>query len=113
MKALPVSFSHINLIPNPKTKTGKDWTKPYSLDEILKSSPKKIERYTDLMKDVAHLLHHNRQFTLFFRGQSKDHLDKDGKTTILPGIFRRKPGETKLFLKERFEQLEAYVDQLR
>ena len=113
MKSLASSFTHINLQPNPKTKTGKDWTKPYVLDEILKSKPKKINRYDDLVKDVAQLLHRNRQLTLFFRGQTKDYLDKDKRSTILAGIFRKKPGENKLPLKERFETLEANVEELR
>ena len=113
MKKLASSFSHINLLPNPKTTTGINWTKPYPLEEILKSPPKKVNTYPDLVKDVARLLHHNRQLTLFFRGQAKDHKDKDGKTTILPSIFRKKTGEKQLLLKQRFDGLKRNVASLR
>jgi len=113
MKKLASSFSHINLMPNPKTKTGEDWTKPYPLEEILKSPPKHVNTYSALVKDVAKVLHHNRQLTLFFRGQTKDYKDKDGRTTILPSLFRKKPGEKQLLLKQRFEQLKTNVESLR
>lgn len=106
MKALPSSYSHLNL-------SGKDWTKPYPLEEILKSDSKSVSTYDELVKNVAQLQHHNRQFNLFFRGQTKDHRDADHKSTILAGIFRKGLGETRLPLKERFESLRSNVDKLR
>jgi len=113
MKSLPASFSHINLKHNSKSRTGIDWTKPYPLDEILKAPPKKVSTYDELVKNVAQLQHHNRRLNLFFRGQTRDHLDADKKSTILAGIFRKKAGETKLLLKDRFAQLSDNVDKLR
>lgn len=113
MKPLASAFSHINLLPNAKTKSGKDWTKPYPLDEILKAPPKLVSSYDELVKDIAQLQYHNRQFTLFFRGQTKDHLTVDNKSTILAGIFRKKTSEPKLLLKQRFEELADHVKELR
>jgi hypothetical protein len=113
MKALPSSFSHINLKQNPKSRTGIDWTKPYPLDEILKSPPKKVASYDELVKNVAQLQHHNRKLNLFFRGQTKDYLDADKKSTILAGIFRKNPSEKKLLLKDRFVHLDDNTEKLR
>ena len=113
MKSLPSSFSHINLAHNPKSRTGKDWTKPYTLEEILKAPPKKVNTYDELVRDIAQLQHRNRKLNLFFRGQTKDYQDTDKKSTILASIFRKKPSESRLLLKERFEELRDYVEELR
>jgi hypothetical protein len=106
MKALNSAFSHLNLAAG-------SWTKPMLLEQILKSAPKKVTTYDELVTEVAKLQYHNRQFNLFFRGQTKDHLDKQGKSTILASIFRKKPGERQLPLKERFATLDDNVERLR
>lgn len=113
MKSIFSSFSHINLNSKKGSKKGKDWTKPYPLDDILKAPPKKIETYDQLVRDVAQLQHHNRKLNLFFRGQSKDYLDNENKSTILAGIFRKNQGEKQLMLKERFITLSEKVEKLR
>lgn len=110
MKSLPSSFSHINL--STKSRKG-EWTKPYTLEEILKAPPKRINSYDDLVKDVAQLQHHNRKMNLFFRGQTKDHLDAEKKSTILAGIFRKGHDEKRLLLKERFQALRENTEKLR
>ena len=106
MKSLPSSYSHLNLEAG-------SWTKPTLLEQTLKSKPRKVATYDALVKDVARLQYHNRQFNMFFRGQTLDHLDKEGKSTILASIFRKKPGEPRLQLKERFTDLEKNVAKLR
>lgn len=113
MKSLPLSFCHINLNRNPKSKSGLDWTKPYPLEKILKEPPLKINTYDELVKNVAQLQHRNRKYNLFFRGQTNDYTDAEGKTTMLASIFRKKSNESRLFLKERFEELKSNVEKLR
>jgi len=106
MKPIAASFSHINL-------KNKSWTKPHTLDAILEEPAKEVKTYDELVRDVARLQYHNRQYNLFFRGQTKDHLDNDNKSTILASIFRKAPGEDKLFLKQRFETLDEKIEKLR
>lgn len=113
MKSLTTAFSHINLEQKSSSLTDKEWAKPFPLDEILKSPPRKVKTYDDLVKDVAQILYRHRNLTLFYRGQSHDHKNVDGKSTILPSIYRKGKGESRLLLKERFKQLADCVQQLR
>lgn len=108
MKIISSSFSHINLLKKTEKLAVKEWAKALPLDDILKSEPKKVSTYDDLVKDVAQILHRNRNLTLYYRGQSNDY-KSEGKTTILPSIYRKKEDEKKLMLKERFELLNEKV----
>ncbi len=89
----------------------KDWSKATQVDEILKSAPFAVTTYDELVRNVAQIHHRNRNFTLFYRGQSTDHKE-DGKTVIMPSIYRKKTGKTKLLLKENFKVLEEYSAEL-
>jgi hypothetical protein len=93
--------------------TDKEWAKATPLEEILKGPAKKVDTYDELVKDVAQILHRNRNFVLYYRGQSKDYKDDNGKTTILPTIYRKKLGEKRLMLKDRFELLGNKVQILK
>jgi len=104
MRPISSSFSHINLQRKQDKITDKEWAKALPLDEVLKSNAKRVKTYDDLVKDVAQILHRNRNYVLFYRGQSYDH-KIDGKTTIPPSIYRKKPDEKRLMLKERFVTL--------
>lgn len=112
MRHISPSFSHINLQRKKDKLTDKEWAKALPLDEVLASNPKRVETYDDLVKDVAQILHRNRNLTLYYRGQSNDY-KAEGKTTILPSIYRKKPGETRLMLKDRFHVLEDKVSGLK
>jgi len=109
MRKITSSFSHVNLEKNKKKEL--NWSKPTALEEILKSNPKRVESYDDLVRDVAQIMYHNRNLTLFFRGQTKDYKD-DEYTTIMPSIYRTKNSE-RLMLKNRFEILNNKVEDLR
>lgn len=112
MKAISPSFSHVNLqLKRDKTKND-TWAKPIPLEAVLKSEPKHVNSYDDLVKAVAQILHRNRNLTLFYRGQSSDY-KSEGKTIIMPSIFRKKSGEDKLGLKERFEILNKKSEGLK
>lgn len=112
MKSLASTFSHINLEKKKLKSTVKEWGKPLLHKEILESEPKKVSTYDELVKDVAQILHRNRNLTLFYRGQSIDYKE-NGKTVIYPSIYRKKKNESKLMLKERFEKLNNNTTRLK
>jgi hypothetical protein len=112
MRHISPSFSHINLQRKKDKLTDKEWAKAMPLDEVLKSAPKRVETYDDLVKDVAQILHRNRNYVLFYRGQINDY-KTEGKTTILPSIYRKKPDEKRLMLKERFDTLQLKTEGLK
>ena len=112
MRSIDKVFSHINLIQKENKPSIPDWSKALPLEEILASAPKKVMSYDELVKDVAQIFYRNRKFVLFFRGQPMEFLDEQ-RTTILPSIYRKKPGENRLMLKSRFEELHKKVDELR
>lgn len=112
MKSLQKSFSHTNLNKKENNPNDKDWVKSSTLDEILESEPRYVRTYDDLVKDVAQILHRHRNLTLYYRGQSRDYKE-DNKTKILPSIYRRKPDESKLFIKKNFIVLKETTDKLK
>jgi hypothetical protein len=112
MRNIQTSFSHINLQRKKDKLTDKEWAKALPLDEVLKSTPKRVETYDDLVKDIAQILHRNRNYVLFYRGQSID-FKTDGKTTILPSIYRKKADDKRLLLKVRFETLVQKTEGLK
>lgn len=112
MRRINSSFSHINLEKKKDKFNDSVWSKPTSSDEILNSSPKRVETYDDLVRDVAQIMYYNRNLTLFFRGQSKDYM-VDGCTIIKPSIYRKKNGEDRVMLKARFEILNNKVENLK
>ena len=111
MRKIVSTFSPINLeFKKDKTKD-RDWAKPVTLDDILKS--KLVNTYDELVKDIAQFLFRNRNYTLYYRGQSSDHKDSEVNTTILPSIYRKKKIESRIMLKERFSELNNKVIGLR
>jgi len=113
MRYISQSFSHINLERKKDKLTDREWSKPLPLVDVLKSFPKRVDTYDELVKDVAQILHHNRNYVLFYRGQSNDYKNIDGKSTIMPRIYRKKPTESKLMLKQRFDILQQKTDELK
>jgi len=112
MRRINTSFSHLNLEKKNDKIKNSDWSKPTLLEDILKFSPKIVETYDDLVKDVAQIMYYNRNLTLFFRGQSKDYKD-DERTTIKSSIYRKKPDEKRIMLKDRFNVLKSKSDELK
>lgn len=108
MRHISASFSHINLHRKTEKLKDKDWSRPLSLVEVLKSDAKRVNTYDDLVKNIAQILFRNRNLTLYFRGQSNDYKSEE-KTTIMPSIYRNKPDDKRLMLKERFQVLDEKV----
>lgn len=112
MRSILPTFSHINLEKRKSKLNGKEWAKPLPLDEVLKSVPMRVNTYDDLVKNVAQILHRNRNLIFYYRGVSKDYM-VNGKTTILPSIYRKKKDEKRLNLKNRFIALDDNVKVLK
>ena len=112
MRHITPSFSRINLLRRKDKFTDKEWAKARPLEEVLKYTPMRVETYDDLVKDVAQILHRNRNYVLYYCGQSNDY-KAEGKTTILPSIYRKKSDEKRLMLKERFETLRHKTESLK
>lgn len=47
-----------------------------------------VARFQELVQHIARLAHLNKDQLLFFRGQSNDHRNKAGSTTVYPSIYR-------------------------
>lgn len=63
---------------------------PMSCSTVRKSNARFVESFLDLAKKVAELQFMNRDLVLMFRGQSADHRNKSGNTSLKPTIFRAK-----------------------
>ena len=111
MKIISSSFSHINLEKKKDKAIDRRWVRAISLEEILRSEPKKVETYDELVTDVAQILFYNRGLTLYYRGQSKDY-KKDEMTTLMPSIYRKKEDE-RLMLKDKFNILNDKVIEIK
>ncbi len=65
----------------------------------------KINSYRKLVEIIAELAYENKDYLLFFRGQTKDHKNKSHSSTFYPSIYR---GDylRKEELRQRFEKLD-------
>jgi hypothetical protein len=67
-----------------------------------------VENFRDLAARIAELQFRNRDFVLFFRGQSMDHKNQQGNSTLRPSILRRSSNLEKASeaeVRRRFERL--------
>jgi len=56
--------------------------------KISSSRPIKISTFRGLVEVIAKFAYHNKDYLSFFRGQSKDYLNKAGSSTFYPTIYR-------------------------
>jgi len=83
---------------------------PLTCSAVRHSSARAVGSFLDLAKKVAELQFMNRDLVLMFRGQSGDHKNKSGNTTLKPTIFRAKTATkvpTEKTLAARYAQLDA------
>ena len=111
MKSISAPFSHVNLQKS-EILNENEWAKPLPLEEVLKSDPRKVNTYDELVKDVAQILHRHRNLTLYYRGQNFDYQYED-KTIILPSIYRKRHIDKRLMIKDRFNYLDEKVKGLK
>jgi len=93
-------FSHINLGSDEKDKRDKV--------DVGSTDPLLVENFIEMVKKVAILSFHNKDHLLFFRGQEKDHLNRNNNSSFYPSIYRTKNGEnlSKELLNIRFKLLD-------
>ena len=72
---------------------------------LRKTAPFPIQSYHELVRKVAQLSFLNKDFLLFFRGQSQDFQNKAGSSTFYPAIYR-KDILTAQEIRSRFELLD-------
>lgn len=96
-----------------KVVTGPAWT---TVPKIRESPGYPITTFGELVTRCAHLAYGNRRFSLFYRGQGKDYLDKNGRSRLYSSIFRPEIGQNvlrKSRLKLRFDTLRTLRTKLR
>lgn len=103
------------------------WTRhDATVNRIRASEGYKVTSFRNLMDEVANVTINNKNFEMFYRGQSKDYKNNQGfyfknrkaKTTIYPGICRpdkKSDGSYKYSLKasqvkKRYEELEKMIE---
>jgi hypothetical protein len=106
VKSIQSAFSHLNLLKKKDKTREADWSKRLPLAEIRSSEPMEVETYDELVQNVAQIQYRNRAYAVYFRGQDKEYLSKEG-SSILPTIYRLGKCEKRLSLKKRFKNLEA------
>ena len=58
-------------------------------DSVARQEAFPVPTYNELVKIVAELSYLNRDNLLFFRGQTRDHRNKAGASTLYPSLYRR------------------------
>ncbi len=103
MKLIERAFSNINLkrlennSPNRYKKT--------TNKQIRRSTPLLVTKFDELVRNISHLYFHNHDYSLFFRGQSKEHYQPKTKlTTLYPKIYRNLVSGKEL--NSRYKKLE-------
>lgn len=91
---------------------GRDSPNTLTNGEVRRNAAVRVDSYVDLATKVAELQFRNRNHVLMFRGQTGDHKNRAGRTSLQPGINRprRDAKGRRLALKDaeiarRFEQL--------
>jgi hypothetical protein len=76
--------------------------------DIAAAEPMIIETFDELVRKIAHLSFENRDHLLFYRGQRREHLNRDGNSSLYPSIYRTKNGENLSadMVRQRFKILD-------
>jgi hypothetical protein len=97
MKVIRSIFSH-NSLKSQKRETNK---------VVRNSKPMPVSNFRELVELIARIAYRNRDYELFYRGQSKEFFDKSGEATILPSLYRE--GEFNWY---EFDKLDRFVNAL-
>src|SRR5882724_8591203 len=81
-----------------------------SIDKVRSDAGFPVKNFPDLMVKVAHLSFYNPSFALLYRGQTQDHKNTAGKSTLLPSIFRATGDFNATMAKERYDRLSKAED---
>ena len=58
-------------------------------DSVARPDAFPVQSYNELVKIIAELSYLNRDNLLFFRGQTRDHRNKAGASTLYPSLYRK------------------------
>ena len=83
---------------------------PYS---VLDAGPIEVHDFGDLLKKNAEVVSRNTRYSIFYRGQTRQYYDRNGKVSILPSIYRGVTLKDEAALEKRFEILDDSVKLLR
>ena len=61
------------------------------LSKMYSSHGFRVRTYRELVEKVAELCYWNKDYLVFFRGQTFDYKNKAGKSTFYPTIYRKDP----------------------
>lgn len=112
MRKIEKAFCHLNLETEKNSGRIKDLAKPFRNEEIISSEPMKVQTYDELVGYVARILHYNRQYVVFYRGQGREYKNDEGHATIPPSIFRENKDKKPRQLKGRFDILKQKSEEL-
>ena len=79
------------------------------MKEIRKSSPKRVESFRNLVKEIALASFQNPDMSIFYRGQKREHFVNEPFCSLYPSIlrnFRDSQIKRRLFLDRRYLILE-------
>jgi hypothetical protein len=79
------------------------------ISDVATSAALEVSTFNELVEKIAILSFKNKDHLFFFRGQSKDHLNRNGNSSFYPSIYRTRAGEnlTADILENRFNRLEV------
>lgn len=88
----------------------------YYNKEVRESKPLDVMSYRELVKCIAYISFHNRDFSIFFRGQTHDYSGgKEKGDYIYPSIYRNERGSRilkEVTLQKRFEKLKYCKEEI-
>lgn len=84
----------------------KELKKHTSAKDVAKNKGYFVSTFRGLVEQVAKLSYLNKDYLLFFRGQSSDYQNKAGKSTFYPTIYRS-DYLTQQELDYRFDKLQS------
>ncbi len=90
-----------------------DTGEKFTNKDIREKPPVKINNFRELVQSVAKIANHNPDYSLFYRGQSKDYKLSSGSSSFYPTIFRIKDKSlTVKELAERYKTLSTCSEKL-
>lgn len=106
METILTSYSHLEF--NKALPKGTRHKERSSNSEIKDSKPFWVETYFELVQRIAQLAFYNRNYHLFYRGQSSEYFNQKKNCIILPTIYREDPSTKSTPVKDRYEMLRNY-----
>lgn len=72
--------------------------------DVRESKPFFVNTFRELVETVAKIAYKNRDYELFFRGQSQEYFNENHRTSILPSLYRNYPHSVGFELLPKFTE---------